>query len=658
MATINLGKVRLNWRGTWSSATAYGVNDAVYYDGSSYVCVTAHTNQAPATAGVVGSNWNVVAQGASSVATTRGDIVFRGASGLQRLPIGSDEQVLTSRGFGQDPVWSDKPGRKFQSYYTGRSILLDPAVYPGSQDLDRFCGIQMNNRGANPGIGPTYVISPDRRSIKAFGYNWQGVIGYNHMTDTYSSSTYPGARQTVPQYCQFIDSTVSNGKYLDDDEFFDYVRRSQYNAFVVTTKGKLFVTGYNNYGQLGLGDTTNRYIFTRVPFFGPGTGKTVRDVRLMRSFSGSDAVNGCNFVLTQEGELYGAGYNAQGILGQGDTTNRSSWTRIGAATLNGGGATIVGFHYSQVSNAPAYDGMLIAWNSAFQVWGWGNQQSYTLGLGTTTLNTQQNTPVRLTQLETIANINSTSGITIKQVVTPRSAGTTDENRTTLVLTTDGNIYTTGRSAQGQLGIGGADSQNAPNYQWQLVARPTGKVWAEVWGEAGTASTYWARTTDNFLYGWGYNGYFQVGDNTTTNRQTPVLCSGLPTGFQGNITGVWVIGDVGYSTVYVRATVAGKTRWASFGYSNYGAIMHGDRYIPDMWNTSNQVRDITSFMPDFGENINQIMAWNSSSNCAGMIMMNDGRLFWFGYRDGNLHDGTTDGSNYTSYTYYPVQVTML
>jgi len=655
MTTINLGKVRLNWRGTWSGSTAYDANDSVYYDGSSYVCVTAHTNQAPMTSGTVGGNWNVAAQGSTSVTTTRGDIVFRGASGLERLPAGADNTVLTSRGPGRDPQWTDKPGRYFQSAYTGTSILLDPAVYPGSQDLDRYSGVHMNNRGANPGEGPTYVISPDRKSIKAFGYNWQGVLGYNHMSDFYSASTYPGARQSTPQYCQFVNTASTNGSYLDDDEFFDYVRRGANMAFVVTTKGKLFATGQNNYGQLGTTDTTNRFIFTQIQFFGPGTGKTVRDVRVMRRYSGSDGTTSSNFVLTQEGELYGTGYNAQGQLGQGDTTNRSSWTRIGASTLNGSGATVVGFGWSGEANGPAYNNDVIAWNSNYQVWGWGRNYSYGLGLNDSS--TQQNSPVRMSAFETLANISSASGITIKQVMQPRSDTTTVGSRqTTMILTTAGQLYSTGRSNQGQLGIGGADSQDSQIYQ--LVTRPNGKVWEQVWAEGGVNSTYYALTTDKLLYSWGYNGYGQLGFPDTTNRQTPTLITGMPTNFQGNITGVWVMGDTGYVTIFVRALISGKQRWCSFGYSNYGSILHSDRYIPEMWNTTNYAREITGFMPNQGEGVLDFKMWNSSSNCAAMIMMDDGRLFWIGYRDGNLHDGSTDGSNYTNYNYYPMQVSLL
>ena len=37
MGTINIGRVRIGWKGTWSSTTTYVSQDAVYYSGETYV---------------------------------------------------------------------------------------------------------------------------------------------------------------------------------------------------------------------------------------------------------------------------------------------------------------------------------------------------------------------------------------------------------------------------------------------------------------------------------------------------------------------------------------------------------------------------------------------------------------------------------------------
>ena len=64
MATIDLGKIKFNWRGTYAGGTAYVPDDVVYYMdgsvGSSYICVAATTGNAPSSGGsymVLGIIW-------------------------------------------------------------------------------------------------------------------------------------------------------------------------------------------------------------------------------------------------------------------------------------------------------------------------------------------------------------------------------------------------------------------------------------------------------------------------------------------------------------------------------------------------------------------------------------------------------------------------
>ena len=100
MATVNLGKIKLKWRGTWSSGGSYTADDVVEYtDGSvtsSFIAVASSSNQAPSSGGTVNTTyWNLAAKGqASSPSTSLGDIIVRGASADVRLAIGSAGQAL------------------------------------------------------------------------------------------------------------------------------------------------------------------------------------------------------------------------------------------------------------------------------------------------------------------------------------------------------------------------------------------------------------------------------------------------------------------------------------------------------------------------------------------------------------------------------------
>ena len=99
MATIDLGKIKFNWRGTYAGGTAYVPDDVVYYMdgsvGSSYMCVANTTGNAPSSGGTLHASWEYLAKGqASSPTTTQGDLIIRGASADQRLAIGSAGQAL------------------------------------------------------------------------------------------------------------------------------------------------------------------------------------------------------------------------------------------------------------------------------------------------------------------------------------------------------------------------------------------------------------------------------------------------------------------------------------------------------------------------------------------------------------------------------------
>ena len=99
MATVDLGKIKQVFRGTYNNSTAYAVDDLVAFtDGSvtsTYICTTASTGNAPSSGGTVHGSWAYLAKGQNaSPTTTQGDLVFRGASADQRLAIGTAGQVL------------------------------------------------------------------------------------------------------------------------------------------------------------------------------------------------------------------------------------------------------------------------------------------------------------------------------------------------------------------------------------------------------------------------------------------------------------------------------------------------------------------------------------------------------------------------------------
>jgi hypothetical protein len=126
MATVNLGSIKFNWKGAYSGSTAYAVDDVVSYQGTSYVCILASTGNLPTNT----TYWNVMAEGGdvATTLTTQGDILYRDASGLQRLGAGTSGDFLKTQGTGANPVWGSAGGglQSIQSF-TSSGTYTKPA---------------------------------------------------------------------------------------------------------------------------------------------------------------------------------------------------------------------------------------------------------------------------------------------------------------------------------------------------------------------------------------------------------------------------------------------------------------------------------------------------------------------------------------------------
>lgn len=84
------GGSSLNWRGSWATSTSYASDDVVENDGSSYVCISAHTSGASSEPGVGGSwatYWELLAEKGATGAT--GATGAAGTPGTSDLPRGT-----------------------------------------------------------------------------------------------------------------------------------------------------------------------------------------------------------------------------------------------------------------------------------------------------------------------------------------------------------------------------------------------------------------------------------------------------------------------------------------------------------------------------------------------------------------------------------------
>ena len=582
MPTINLGKIRLNWLGDWSNATAYSALDAVAYNGNSYVATADSTNQAPETGGVVNSSyWDKMAEGATQM-TTLGDLAYYGTSGVERLPIGGAGQVLTASGT-NEPVWA---------------LQAALATHRPADEMPHW---HDENDEQSPNWGITYAsayIASDRRTIYACGRIWHGSTGQpfgDAIVDEIRSGYQPVVLETP----------------LEDGDTITKVFQDQQNMFFYTAQGYLYGTGKNSVGQLGQGDTTDRRYFVRVP----GFGGILKKVRKFMS-SGEDS-NKSVYVIDETGQIWCWGYNGYGALGDGTTTTRSA---VGTPS------NLSGLVFTDFVSGGAYGSMVYAITDDGDVWAWGSNRAGTAGDGTQ--NNNKTVPFQ-TSLQNIDKVWTSAYRATWHGVANVPGGTT------IARDTSGNMYATGYNQHGVL----SDGTTTNRITWQTHVIPAGKTVDKLYQTGRDQMTIYMITTDGYLYTIGAGNYGKALNGTTTDNNSGYVQAQLPAGFQGNVTDVVALGGGSYGTVWIRSyTVADGERWAAAGYHGYGVLGDGTASTAT---TTNHSREITNFMPWVTDN--NTSGWKSihmrshdnSSLYQGYVLMNDGQIYVIG--ENNTYD---------------------
>jgi alpha-tubulin suppressor-like RCC1 family protein len=285
----------------------------------------------------------------------------------------------------------------------------------------------------------------------------------------------------------------------------------------LTAAGGVKCWGYNPDGELGNG-TPSDYQSTAVDVVGLSSGVTAIS---------SGYKHTC---VLKNGGVKCWGFNADGQLGDGTRINRSTPVDVSGLTSGVVQIRAGGYHTCALKST---DVMRC----------WGDNTFGQLGDGT---KNDALTSVKVSVLTT-------------EVVNSFRLG----EYHTCIVTTAGAVECWGYNGFGQLGNNSTVDSLTP----VKVSGLTNGV--SVFG-AGASHTC-ARLADSSLVCWGYNGYGQLGDGTTIERDSPVPVSGLASGVEGLSPGVR------HTCVYKKNDTI-----VCFGYNYYGQLGDGttkDRHVP-------------------------------------------------------------------------------
>ena len=300
----------------------------------------------------------------------------------------------------------------------------------------------------------------DNGSLYAWGSNGYGQLGLGH-TDN----------QNTPQ--------LININHFKNEKI-KSISLGQYSSFALSINGSLFSWGYTENGQLGLGhdeDPQNTPHLINPDHF--------QSEKIKSIHTGYE----CALALTTNGSIFSWGENEHGELGLGHYEDQYTPQLINQDRFD---TKIIQSIYTEIDHilALSIDGSLYAW---------GYNERGELGLGN---DENQNTPQHIDP----AHFNN------KPIQYIRTAP-----YHTLVLSIDGSLYAWGYNEHGELGLGNNENQNSP----QLIDpshfnnEPVQSI------HTGSLHTL-VLTTEGHLYSWGDNEYGQLGLGHYEGQYTPQL----------------------------------------------------------------------------------------------------------------------------------------
>lgn len=507
----------------------------------------------------------------------------------------------------QTQVTSLTSGDEFLVWTTSTSDLRKIAYENFGYDKSKLCASIGEARMTVSSYGNSFFIMQDG-TLRACGVNRNGAIGTGRANNE---------KVTLVNLCAF-SPVVSVGNRVTK------VVTNYDTSFAITSDGKLYGTGYNGQGQLGLGDVTARFVFTQIVGGSLNT-KVVTDIQAgTGNNSGSNSVH----VLTQDGLVYAFGDGTSGSLGFGTTTNVNSTPQqvtigIGSKIITqiltlGGGNNAVAF-------ALANDGT---------VWSAGDNDFGQLGR---TISTASDKYV-FKQITTLAS---------DPIVKLWGSGD-NANSTIWARGTSGKIYGWGYNGTYKA-VGNNSASSFISLPVEITdLAPLGGAYIEnIYGSVDTNSvTLFAKYTNGTIKSWGRNYVGQLGTGNNTAVNSPTVISGWPFS-SSNVKDIAVAASSSGGNATTAILLNDGTIYTA-GYGGYGTLGNG------ISTPTQRTFEKVLFDPKIGTPIQIIMGNHDTANeMFFKTLLNNGKVLAWGYQTASTPQLGTDATPNSEYT--PVQV---
>ena len=310
------------------------------------------------------------------------------------------------------------------------------------------------------GAGNTQVVSNGNTTfligangtVKGWGRNDKGELGIGTTEDQYSPVVISG----LSNIAEIIPAEANRECF-----------------FAIDYEGNAYSWGYNGYGQLGLGSTSNQLTPIQIP--------SLQNVREL--FINDLTV----YAITTDGDVYAWGKNDYGQVGNGSKTTQTTPYKI-----NG---------LSNVKDIICGEQTVFALTEDGYVYAWGYGGDFQMGNGEYV--SAQTTPMLI---ESLSNVD--------EVIT---------NGETSFAICDNyqEVYSWGEGWQGELGT--YSERNKTPKRVSILSDLNEQIDKLIIKQ----NNCFAIMDNNVLYGWGDGGYNQLGNSSTYDKYMPIVIPNVP-----------------------------------------------------------------------------------------------------------------------------------
>ena len=358
-------------------------------------------------------------------------------------------------------------------------------------------GIKFNQISSSNTGSFSLAVGSDGNAY-AWGDNTYGQLG----DGTANNSRYTPVRVKTPDRKTYPD--------LPADFTYVQVSAGGRHSLAVGSDGYAYAWGNNNNGQLGNNTKKNSYVPVRIRDPGSPTDES-RGLKAIQVSAGYWH----SLALSNDGYAYAWGYDWYGQLGN-NTSGSSEYSPFPILVRNPDSPTdeSMGLKTIQVSAGNLHS-LALDSNGYVYAWGWNSYGQ--LGDNTNDISEDSHSafPVRVRDPANPSETNM--GLKAIQI----SAGYDHS----MAVGSDGYAYAWGWNIKGQLGNNTISDSYSGNPVPVRVCDPANPTDTSKGLKATQVSAgYWhslAVGSDGYAYGWGYNWYGQLGNNTKTDSYVPV-----------------------------------------------------------------------------------------------------------------------------------------